>query len=130
MKKNILFINHSVRDGGPGRSLFYLLKHFDYEQFNVFALLPSKDNFSEKLEENGLNVKEIINNNFPENLKRQNFALNNNKLGILPLDIFINTISTTKLTGDNKQYILAHPLCFEVVYQCRQGVVKRRYSIV
>ena len=92
MKKNILFINHSVRDGGPGRSLFYLLKHFDYEQFNVFALLPSKDIFSEKLEENGLNVKEIINNNFPENLKRQNFALNNNKLGILPLDIFINTI--------------------------------------
>ena len=67
MKKNILFINHSVRDGGPGRSLFYLLKHFDYEQFNVFALLPSKDIFSEKLEENGLNVKEIINNNFPEN---------------------------------------------------------------
>ena len=34
MKKNILFINHSVRDGGPGRSLFYLLKHFDYNKYN------------------------------------------------------------------------------------------------
>ena len=33
--KNILFINHSIRDGGPGRSLYYLLKHFDYKNFKV-----------------------------------------------------------------------------------------------
>ena len=61
MKKNILFINHSIRDGGPGRSLFYLLKHFDYEKFDVHTLLPGKDIFSKKIKDSGLNVNQIIN---------------------------------------------------------------------
>tara|TARA_Y100001936_G_C16093015_1_gene688438 strand:+ start:7812 stop:8996 length:1185 start_codon:yes stop_codon:yes gene_type:complete len=92
MKKNILFINHSIRDGGPGRSLFYLLKHFDYEKFDVHTLLPGKDIFSKKIKDSGLNVNQIINSNFPENLKRQNFTIKNKKIGILPIDVLINII--------------------------------------
>ena len=74
MKKNILFINHSIRDGGPGRSLLYLLKHFDFENFNVHVLLPSKNIFSETIERENLQVNQIVNGNFPENLKKQNFV--------------------------------------------------------
>ena len=75
MKKNILFINHSVRDGGPGRSLFYLLKHFDYNKYNVHVLIPSKNAFSENIKNENLNINEIISKNFPENLKKQNFNI-------------------------------------------------------
>ncbi|RZP12662.1 MAG: hypothetical protein EVA31_03660, partial [Candidatus Dadabacteria bacterium] len=74
--KNILFINHSIRDGGPGRSLFYLLKHFDYELFKVNVLIPSKKIFSEKIQEEKLDVEQIVSAHFPENLKRQNFKIN------------------------------------------------------
>ena len=62
--KNILFINHSIRDGGPGRSLYYLLKHFDYEEFNVSTLIPEKKVFSKNIEKDNLKVNQIVNNNF------------------------------------------------------------------
>ena len=90
MKENILFINHSVRDGGPGRSLLYLLKHFDFKNFNVHVLLPSRNVFSENIEKEGLQINQIFNHNFPENLKKQNFNINNNRINLLPLDILIN----------------------------------------
>ncbi len=90
MKKNILFINHSVRDGGPGRSLFYLLKHFDYDNYSVNVLIPSKNSFSENINKHNLKVNEIVSENFPENLKKQNFSFLGKKLSLLPLDIVIN----------------------------------------
>ena len=90
MKENILFINHSVRDGGPGRSLLYLLKHFDFKNFDVHVLLPSRNVFSENIEKEGLQINQIFNHNFPENLKKQNFNINNNRINLLPLDILIN----------------------------------------
>ena len=61
--KNILFINHSIRDGGPGRSLYYLLKHFDYENFNVNVLIPDKKVFSDRIEKDNLNINQIVNSN-------------------------------------------------------------------
>ena len=84
MKKNILFINHSVRDGGPGRSLFYLLKHFDYNKYKVHVLIPSKDAFSENIKNENLNINEIISKNFPENLKKQNFNILGKSISIFP----------------------------------------------
>ena len=92
MRKNILFINHSIRDGGPGRSLYYLLKHFDYKNFNVNVLIPSKDTFSHKIEKADLDVDEIVRPNFPENLKKQNFSLFGKKISIFFIDLFINII--------------------------------------
>ena len=92
MRKNILFINHSIRDGGPGRSLYYLLKHFDYKNFNVNVLIPSKDTFSHKIEKADLDVDEIVRPNFPENLKKQNFSLFGKKISIFFIDLFINVI--------------------------------------
>tara|TARA_B100000579_G_scaffold99783_1_gene79281 strand:+ start:31565 stop:32767 length:1203 start_codon:yes stop_codon:yes gene_type:complete len=88
--KNILFINHSIRDGGPGRSLYYLLKHFNYHDYNVNVLIPEKKVFSENIEKDNLNVNQIVNNNFPENLKRQNLRINGKTFSILPIDIIIN----------------------------------------
>ena len=88
--KNILFINHSIRDGGPGRSLYYLLKHFDYKNFKVNVLIPDKKVFSENIQKDNLIVNQIVNSNFPENLKRQNFKINGRMISILPLDILIN----------------------------------------
>ena len=92
MKKNILFINHSVRDGGPGRSLFYLLKHFDYNKYKVHVLIPSKNAFSENIKNENLNINEIVSKNFPENLKKQNFNIFGKSISVLPLDIIINII--------------------------------------
>ena len=37
-----------------------------------------------------IQVNQIVDSNFPENLKRQNFKLNGRKFSILPLDIIIN----------------------------------------
>ena len=92
--KNILFINHSIRDGGPGRSLYYLLKHFDYENFNVNVLIPDKKVFSDRIENDNLNINQIVNSNFPENLKRQNFKINGKMISILPVSYTHLTLPT------------------------------------
>ena len=81
-----------MRDGGPGRSLFYLLKHFDYNKYNVHVLIPSKNTFSENIKNENLNINEIISKNFPENLKKQNFNILGKSISIFPLDILINFI--------------------------------------
>ncbi len=39
-KRNILFINHSIKHGGPGKSLFYILKYLDKSKLNTFVLIP------------------------------------------------------------------------------------------
>ena len=112
--KNILFINHSIRDGGPGRSLYYLLKHFDYEQFNVSTLIPEKKVFSKNIERDNLKVNQIVNNNFPENLKRQNFQFQGKKFSILPLDIIINVFRLIYLLFDFKKELVRNKI--DVIY--------------
>ena len=112
--KNILFINHSIRDGGPGRSLYYLLKHFDYEQFNVSTLIPEKKVFSKNIEKDNLKVNQIVNNNFPENLKRQNFQFQGKKFSILPLDIIINVFRLIYLLFDFKKELVRNKI--DVIY--------------
>ena len=112
--KNILFINHSIRDGGPGRSLYYLLKHFDYEEFNVSTLIPEKKVFSKNIERDNLKVNQIVNNNFPENLKRQNFQFQGKKFSILPLDIIINLFRLIYLLFDFKKELVRNKI--DVIY--------------
>ena len=112
--KNILFINHSIRDGGPGRSLYYLLKHFDYEEFNVSTLIPEKKVFSKYIEKDNLKVNQIVNNNFPENLKRQNFQFQGKKFSILPLDIIINLFRLIYLLFDFKKELVRNKI--DVIY--------------
>ena len=112
--KNILFINHSIRDGGPGRSLFYLLKHFDYELFKVNVLIPSKKIFSEKIQEEKLDVEEIVRAHFPENLKRQNFKINDKPISILPLDIIINIFRLFYLLFSMKKTLKEHKI--DIIY--------------
>ncbi|MCH7678284.1 glycosyltransferase family 4 protein, partial [candidate division KSB1 bacterium] len=66
----VLFLNHSVRDGGPGKSLFYILKYLDREKLNPYVLVPKADVFSEKLKSEGIYENIVIDKRFPENLKR------------------------------------------------------------
>ena len=112
--KNILFINHSIRDGGPGRSLFYLLKHFDYELFKVNVLIPSRKIFSEKIQEEKLDVEQIVSAHFPENLKRQNFKINDKPISLLPLDIIINIFRLFYLLFSMKKTLKEHKI--DIIY--------------
>ncbi len=77
-EKRVLFINHSVRDGGPGRSLFYILKHIDRKIIRPFILIPRDDIFSERLKEEGIYRDVIVDPRFPDGLFRpwkENFLL-------------------------------------------------------
>lgn len=69
-EKRVLFINHSVRDGGPGRSLFYILKHLDRSAVRPFVLIPRDDIFSERLKEHGLYRDVIVDPRFPDGFFR------------------------------------------------------------
>ena len=69
-KTNVLFINHSVRDGGPGRSLLYILKYIDREKINPFVLVPKHDIFSESLKSEGIFENVIVDPRFPENIQK------------------------------------------------------------
>lgn len=69
-KKNVLFINHSVRDGGPGRSLLYILKYIDRDKINPFVLVPKHDIFSESLKSEGIFENVIVDPRFPENIQK------------------------------------------------------------
>ena len=73
----VLFINHSVRDGGPGRSLYYILKYLDKDKIDPYVLIPKDDVFSEMLKKEGLNKKIIIEKKFPENLQKPRFSTRN-----------------------------------------------------
>ncbi len=69
-KTNVLFINHSVRDGGPGRSLLYILKYIDRDKINPFVLVPKHDIFSESLKSEGIFENIIVDPRFPENIQK------------------------------------------------------------
>jgi len=70
----VLFINHSIRDGGPGKSLYYILRLIDRTKITPFVLIPKDDVFSERLKDAGLYENVIIDKRFPENLKRPWFS--------------------------------------------------------
>lgn len=70
----VLFINHSIRDGGPGKSLYYILRFIDRAKITPFVLIPKDDVFSERLKAEGLYENIIIDKRFPENLKRPWFS--------------------------------------------------------
>jgi glycosyltransferase involved in cell wall biosynthesis len=69
----VLFINHSVRDGGPGRSLHYILKYTDKTKVQPYVLVPKHDVFSDLLRNVGLADNIIIDSRFPENILRPRF---------------------------------------------------------
>src|SRR3989304_5528491 len=71
-----LFINHSVRDGGPGRSLFYILKYIDTTKVTPFVLVPREDVFTELVKKEGLGDIIIVEKRFPENILRPRFNAN------------------------------------------------------
>ena len=50
----VLFINHSIRDGGPGKSLFYILKYIDRVKLDPYVLIPKDEVFSERLKSEGI----------------------------------------------------------------------------
>jgi len=79
--KNILFINHSVRDGGPGRSLFYILKYIDRKKVKPYILIPKDDIFSENLKNESIYENIIVDSRFPENIfvPRLGMEIYNNK---------------------------------------------------
>ncbi len=69
----VLFINHSIRDGGPGKSLFYILKFLDRTKLTPYVLIPKDDVFSDWLRAQGIYENVITDKRFPENLKRPRF---------------------------------------------------------
>jgi len=71
-----LFINHSVRDGGPGRSLFYILKYIDKTKITPFVLVPREDVFTELVNKEGLGDIIVVEKRFPENILRPRFNAN------------------------------------------------------
>ncbi len=79
--KNILFINHSVRDGGPGRSLFYILKYLNRKKVKPYILIPKDDIFSDNLKDEAIYENIIIDSRFPENIFVPRFGMEiyNNK---------------------------------------------------
>ncbi len=103
----VLFINHSIRDGGPGKSLFYILKYLDRSQITPYVLIPKDEVFSERLKAEGIYENIILDKRFPENLKRPRLGLafqkeGNNKTGYLDtlmkfLSVLLNIIDMLSL---------------------------------
>ena len=102
---NVLFINHSVRDGGPGRSLFYILKFLNRERINPFILIPKDDIFSENLKQEGIYNNVIVETKFPENIFRQ-------RLG---MEIFTNKTDNPDFATKIKKFICAVINIFELI---------------
>src|SRR5689334_17395628 len=53
-KVRVLFINDTARNGGPGRSLFYILKFLDPEVVHRAVVLPRPGIISELYESRGV----------------------------------------------------------------------------
>lgn len=68
--KNILFINHSIKHGGPGKSLFYILKYINRDELTPHVLIPADDVFSQDLINEGIYENIIVDRRFPENIMR------------------------------------------------------------
>ena len=130
-KRKILFINHSVRDGGPGKSLFYILKYLDRDKLEPFVLIPKDDVFSETLKSEGIYKNIIVDERFPENIQRPRLNVQNKKnlidkfkfLSQLTtiISIIINFIDLILLVNDSKRVIKKCKI--DVIY-CNGTVAK------
>ena len=98
-KTNVLFINHSVRDGGPGRSLLYILKYINREKVNPFVLIPKHDIFSESLKSEGIFENVIVDPRFPENIQKSTMVADTNRApGLLRIfSIVVNIVNMLRL---------------------------------
>ena len=96
---NVLFINHSVRDGGPGRSLFYILKYIDRDKVNPFVLVPKHDIFSESLESEGIFENVIVDTRFPENIQKSAIMADTKRAAglVKVFSIIINIVNMLRL---------------------------------
>ena len=95
----MLFINHSVRDGGPGRSLLYILKYIDREKINPFVLIPKHDIFSESLKSEGIFENVIVDPRFPENIQKSTMVADTARApGLLRVfSIIVNIMNMLRL---------------------------------
>jgi len=98
-RTNVLFINHSVRDGGPGRSLFYILKYLDREKINPFVLVPKHDIFSESLKSESIFENVIVDSRFPENIQKSAMVANTTQApGLMRiLSMIVNIVNLIRL---------------------------------
>ncbi len=96
-KARVLFVNHSVRDGGPGRSLFYILKYLDKSRIDPYVLVPRKDVFTDMISNEGLGDRIIVERKFPDNILRPRFnALNVAQEGKFP-SVFYRILKITSV---------------------------------
>ena len=107
----VLFINHSIRDGGPGKSLFYILKYIDRNKVSPYVLIPKDEVFSDRLKEEGIYENIILDKRFPENLKRPRLGFNFQKEGGAEglSDILIKFISILLNIFDMLSLIITSP---------------------
>ena len=107
----VLFINHSIRDGGPGKSLFYILKYLDRTQITPYVLIPKDEVFSERLKAEGIYENIILDKRFPENLKRPRLgiAFQKENQEASSLDILLNFVSVLLNIFDMLSLIVTSP---------------------
>lgn len=107
----VVFINHSIRDGGPGKSLFYILKYLDRSQIMPYVLIPKDEVFSERLKAEGIYENIILDKRFPENLKRPRLGMAFQKEGdkVGYLDILMKFLSILLNIFDMLSLIVTSP---------------------
>lgn len=107
----VLFINHSIRDGGPGKSLFYILKYLDRTQITPYVLIPKDEVFSERLKAEGIYENIILDKRFPENLKRPRLGISFQKENqeASSLDILLKFVSVLLNIFDMLSLIVTSP---------------------
>jgi glycosyltransferase involved in cell wall biosynthesis len=125
-KKNILFINHSIRHGGPGKSLFYILKYLDRSKLNPYVLIPEDDVFSNDLKKEGIYENIIIDKRFPENLMRPRLGFkwgsdDSSSRYKFYLSILINILDLISLVFTSRSIIKTNKI--ELIY-CNGTVAK------
>jgi glycosyltransferase involved in cell wall biosynthesis len=64
----VLFINDTSRNGGPGRTLYYILKFADASRMHKTVLLPRPGVVSELLSENGIADELLFESDLVENI--------------------------------------------------------------
>ena len=115
-KTNVLFINHSVRDGGPGRSLIYILKYIDRDRINPFVLIPKHDIFSESLKSEGIFENVIVDPRFPENIQKSAMVADTTRAaGVLRVfSIIVNIVNMLRLLFGSPKIIRENGI--DIVY--------------
>ena len=115
-KTNVLFINHSVRDGGPGRSLLYILKYIDRKKINPFVLVPKHDIFSESLKSEGIFENVIVDPRFPENIQKSTMVADTTRAsGLLKVfSIIVNIVNMIRLLCGSPKIVKANGI--DIIY--------------